>query len=267
VVGAGWIGRALADAIGVEPVPRRSFAGSKLPTGAAVLVASGRPVVERGHSADDAAGPELDHVRAVLDACVDRGARRVVVLGSSDVAGPAPVVTGTTPADPRSTYAEVKARIEGAVLAARPALDVTVARLAPVHGHGKERSRLLVRAARARVLPLPGGGHHSIGFIHLDDAVAALLVAAAEPTAPVVAIGAGPTIIGTLLRALAAAQGRSLRVVPVPVPSSLARAARPPLPDGLLWLLRLSIARAVLMEVDHRCMGIDEAARRLVAPC
>jgi nucleoside-diphosphate-sugar epimerase len=212
---------------------------------------------------------ELGHLREVLDACVDARASRIVVLGSSDVAGLAARVRGDTPQAPVGPYARVKAALEDECrLRADDGLPLTCVRLAPVHGPGKARSLALVRLARRPVIPLPGGGRQSIGFVLLDDAVRALQRLGGQPSAPVVAVGGGPTPMRDLLGHLARAQGRHPRWLPVPIPATVLRPlADTLLPEPLHWLLRLSLPRVVEMEVDVPVTLLPEAAAALVAEC
>lgn len=269
VVGAGWLGSAIATAAGVPACPRRRFKADDISRGSTVFVASGRSSVPDEVGLAEGLRTELAHLRDVLDACDGAGARRVVVLGSSDVAGLAALVTGHTPQEPLTTYARVKAALEDECVArAAGGMPVTSVRLAPVHGPGKGRTAGLVGLIRRPVIPLPGGGWHSIGFVLLDDAVRALQWLAANPAPPVVSIGAGPTPLRELLEHLAEAQGTDPRFVPVPLPAAALRRAAPlPLPDALHWLLRLSLPREVVMEVPVPVTPLAEAAAMLVATC
>lgn len=269
VVGAGWLGSALASAAGVPAIPRRSFSADGIAGGATVFVASGRSSVPDGVRLAVALRSELEHLRHVLDACDKAGARRIVVLGSSDVAGLAPVVNGSTAQAPVSRYALVKAALEDECrLRAAAGLPVTSVRLAPVHGPGKARTAALVRLARLPVIPLPAGGRHSIGFVLLADAVRALIYLGQEATPPVVSIGGGHTPLRDLLGHLARAQGRTPRWVPVPAPASaLRRAGSLPLPGSVQWLLRLSLPREVAMEAPVPVTPLAEATAMLVAAC
>ncbi|MFN2504761.1 MAG: hypothetical protein ABR540_11170, partial [Acidimicrobiales bacterium] len=161
----------------------------------------------------------------------------------------------------------VKAALEDECrLRAADGMAVTSARLAAVHGPGKPRTAALVRLARRPVIPLPGGGRHSIGFVLLADAIRALLRLGGEAGAPVVSIGGGPTPLRDLLAHLARAQGKQPRWLPVPV-TGLQRLAPLELPDSLHWLLRLSLPREVAMEVPVPVTPLPQAAAMLVASC
>lgn len=269
VVGAGWLGRALATRLGVEPVPGRSFGTDDIVPETSVYVATGRPslpVTARGGLAG-ALRSELGRLRTVLDACTS--ARRVVVLGSSDVAGLAPEVRGHTPQAPVTPYGQVKAALEDECrLRAEAGLPVTCVRLAPVHGPGKARTLRLLAFSRQPVVPMLAGGHHSTGFILLDDAMRALLWLGENPSPAVVSVGGSHTPLRALVAALARAQGCNGRIVTVPAPAPIVRrVASLPLPSTLHWLLRLSLPRSVEMEVPVPVTPLDEAARILVASC
>ena len=269
VVGSGWLGNALAEAAGVAASPRRTFRADDVAPASTVFVASGRSSVAEGAGLATALGSELAHLREVLDACERAGARRVVVLGSSDVAGLAAVVNGQTAQAPVSTYGVVKAALEDECrLRAGQGMPVTTVRLAPVHGPGKRRTAALVRLARQPVVPLPGAGRHSIGFVLLTDAVRALLHLGRTPSPPVVSVGGGWTPVRELLAHLARAQRRRPRWLPVPAPAwALHRAASLPLPDALQWLVRVSLPRQVAMEVPVPVTALPDAAAMLVRSC
>ncbi len=183
--------------------------------------------------------------------------------------GLAAYVDGDTPQEPLTPYARVKAALEDECrLRAAGGMPVTSVRLGPVHGPGKPRSAGLVRLARAPVIPLPGGGRHSIGFVLLADAVRALLRVGGSSGPPVVSIGGGATPLGELLRQLARAQGRRPTLLPVPVPrAALHRLGHADLPDSVHWLLRLSLPREVAMQVPAFVTPLPEAAAMLVASC
>jgi len=267
VVGAGFIGRAVACSTGARLVPRRDFRPEHLAGAEGVVVASGRASVARDEPVASTLRSELDHLRRVLDTAEAEGVGRVVVLGSADVAGFAPVIRGDTPQAPLTRYGEVKSALEDECClraSAWPAL--TSLRIAAVHGPGKPRTEALVRLARRAALPVPNGGGHSIGFVILGDVVRAVRWLLTHPASSVVAVGGGRTPLRDLLRELAIAQETQLRQVPVPVPLTLARIClRPSIPDLLGWGLRLAVPRTVVMEVPVDPTPLPEAARHLCA--
>src|SRR5947209_6572088 len=167
VIGRGWLGSATAEALATTPLARRTFDSSTpLPVGAAVLIASGRSQIRAAEAARDAVACELQHLSAVLDACEAARSRRVVVIGSADVAGLATRVNGRTVCDPQTVYAIAKAAVEKECLRRQElGLDITVVRLAPVHGPGKAQTDRLLQVAALPAIPVPNRGRHSIGFI------------------------------------------------------------------------------------------------------
>lgn len=268
-VGAGWIGRAVAASLGTEAIPRRGFGPVlELPPGRPVVVASGRSSIPVGAGAGAALRDELIHLRLVLDAAERAGAPRIVVLGSSDVAGMAAEIDATTPQDPRTTYAEVKAALEDeCVLRHQRGVPVTCVRLAPAHGPGKARSRALVRLSRLPLVPLPNGGRHSTGFVLLADAVRAIHWLIEHDAPAVQAVGAGHTPLRQLLAALAEEQGRRLHSLAVPVPATAAAFLGGVGSDRAQWALRLASPRAVRMDPPIETTSLTEAARMLVHSC
>ena len=269
IVGTGWLGRSLADRAGVTPCARRSFTRSDVQPDSTVVVASGRSAIASDAAFGATLHEELGHLRAVLDACERANVHRVVVLGSSDVAGLAERVTGKSPQTPLTTYARVKAALEDeCVRRAADGVPVTTVRLAPVHGPGKQRTASLLGLVRRPVIPLPGGGRHSIGFVLLEDTLCAIQWLAENPAPAVVAVGGGPTPLRQLLQHLAAAQGTHPRFVPVPLSAAALRKVAPlSLPDAFHWLLRLSLPREVAMEVPVPVTPLAQAAAMLVTTC
>ncbi|MDJ0974585.1 MAG: NAD-dependent epimerase/dehydratase family protein [Planctomycetota bacterium] len=156
--------------------------------------------------ARDPAGTWSRNVRgtaAVLDACLERGAR-VLVLSSSEVYGderrravPAgqPMredeLVAIDPGARRDVYALSKLAAESYALALyRSALlPVTVVRPFNVIGPGQSArygmvvARFAEAAVAGRPLPVYGDGSQERCFLHVDDAVTALLALAASPAA------------------------------------------------------------------------------------
>ena len=267
VVGLGWLGRAVAaQAPGVRHVGGRAFRAADIVPNGVVIAASGRSTAPSTGSGV-AIAAELAHLRSILSAAADADAARVVLLGSSDVAGTASEVCGASAAAPTTVYGQMKAAAEDEAVAWRDrGLDVVVTRLAPVHGAGKARTESLVRAAGRRVVPLPGGGSHSVGFVLLADAVDAIWrLAELRGGAPVVSVGAGHVPLGALMSALGRAQQRGGVLVPLPVPAKVVRMAiEAGVPESVHRWLRFALPRTVVMETDIVPTPLDEAARRLV---
>jgi nucleoside-diphosphate-sugar epimerase len=186
-------------------------------------------------------GPEAEYervnvqgTRAVVNACVAAGVRRLVHVSSPAVAhsGSALVGRGADPADPvaaRGPYARSKAAAELIALGAdRGQLAVLAIRPHSVWGPGDTQlvARVVDRARRGR-LPLIGSGAAMIDSTYVVNAVEALLAALdhcveARGQALVVTNGE-PRPVAELLAALCRAAG-----VPEPtrhVPIRLARVA------------------------------------------
>lgn len=265
VVGEGWFGSRLAGCLGWPSVSRRSFKREAVPRNASVVVASGRSTIRREEGAA-AIRTELDHLRRVLDACMEANARRIVILGSSDVAGLAAEVRAVTPQDPRTLYAEAKTVGEDeSCRRAAAGEPLTYVRMAPIHGPGKRRTETLVSVSGWPVVPLPQGGNQSTGFVFIDDALKAVAWLAVNAAPPVVSVGAGHLPLRGLMSALARARGNRIRVAPIPgVPPLLRHASRRVSSDWAQWLIRLALPRAVQMEVPSPITPVQEAARILV---
>ena len=261
VVGAGWIGRNLASSIGVEAFPQRQAADLLLRAGGVLIIAGGRSSVAATDDLSVVVEEECSALSGILDRAHQVGCR-VVVLGSSDVCGSAEVITGSTPTDPLTPYARLKAARERVVVeAVEGGFDAVVARVAPVHGPGKAQTARLVRLARWGVIAVPGGVGHSVGFITLADLTSAILALTSSAQRGVVSIGAGTTPVGDLLRALGRAQGVTPRLISVPVPFAERLAASRS--GGVAWLGRFALPRRVEMEVAIEPMSIEAAAEYL----
>jgi nucleoside-diphosphate-sugar epimerase len=263
IIGAGWIGRHLATSLGVTAIPQREAIEVVPPSGGSLIIAGGRSSVAVGDNLSAIVEEECSALSAILDRAHQEGCR-VVVLGSSDVCGSAEVITGSTPVDPLTPYARLKAARELVVVdAIEGGLNAVVARVAPVHGPGKAQTARLVRLARRRVIAVPGGVGHSVGFITLADLTSAVIALASSNQRGVVSIGAGVTPIGDLLRALGWAQGITPRLISVPVPFAERLAASRS--GGVAWLGRFALPRRVEMEVALEPMSVESAAEYLTS--
>jgi len=261
VVGAGWIGTHLATTFGVAPVPQREASDFTPPVGGALIIAGGRSTVPSGTDIAGLIADECVSLRALLARARD-GSCRVVVLGSSDVCGSAEVITGATPISPLTPYARLKAAREQVVVdAVERGVDAVIARIAPVHGPGKAQTARLVRLSRKRVIAVPGGVTHSVGFVTLDDLSRAIISLTKSDHRGVLSVGAGVTPVGDLLRALGRTQGVTQRLISVPVPfaAQLAQSRS----TAIAWLGRFALPRRVEMEAPIRPRGLGEAARYL----
>lgn len=122
-------------------------------------------------------------------------------------------------ADPGAANAYLRSKGEAeTIVAALPAASLI--RTPLLLGPGSAGGRALLRAAARRVAPLLGGGRHRVQPLDLDDLSRAILNACRQPPAGVVTHElAGPEALPyrELLRRTAAAMGRSVHIVPVPV--------------------------------------------------
>ena len=105
----------------------------------------------------------------------------------------------------------------------------TILRPTMIYGAAGDRnlSRLLRVLARARVLPVPGGGKHLQQPVHVADLADAVLNAAERPAAVGICYdvaGPEPIRFAALLRAAARAIGSRTRFVPVPLAPAVAAA-------------------------------------------
>ena len=189
VVGAGGIGRNLASSIGVEAIPQRQATDLVLLSGGVLIIAGGRSSVGASDDVSMLIEEECSALRSMLEHAGQVGCR-VVVLGSSDVCGSAEIITGATPVNPLTPYARLKAAREHVVVDAVDAgVDAVIARIAPVHGPGKAQSARLVRLSRRRLIAVPGGTSHSVGFVTLADLTRAILSLTTNGQRGVVSIG------------------------------------------------------------------------------
>ena len=262
VVGAGWIGRNLASSAGVEAIAQRQVGDLVLRSGGVLIIAGGRSSVGASDDLSTLIEEECSALRSMLEHSGQVGCR-VVVLGSSDVCGSAEIITGATPVNPLTPYARLKAAREQVVVdAIETGVDAAIARIAPVHGPGKAQTARLVRLSRRRLIAVPGGTSHSVGFVTLDDLTRAVISLAISDQCGVVSIGAGTTRVGDLLRALGRAQGVTPRLISVPVPFAERLAASRS--GGVAWLGRFALPRRVEMEAAIEPMSIEAAAEYLV---
>lgn len=148
-----------------------------------------------------------DGTLAVLCACARRDVK-VLLASSSEVYRPAAVAagrpvsehapTGARPGDPRGVYA--RSKLAGEMAARRlswSGLRVLCARLFNVVGlrqsprHGMVLARFAEAARRGEPLPVYDDGMQRRCFLHVEDAVRALLDLAATPAAVGLAVNVG----------------------------------------------------------------------------
>ncbi len=187
--------------------------------------------------------------------CLPATPTRLVLLGSSRKFSRFP-----------DDLAEAVARGEAAFLAS----GVPGVMLHPTMiygGQGENNLRRLAAAIRAwPAIPLPGGGRSLVQPIHVDDVIAALIAAAFEPRAPgppLVIAGPRPMSYAEMVRACAAALGRPVRIVPVPLAIAMALAS---VTAALPARLRVAPAEVRRLVEDKAFDVADMEARLGVRP-
>lgn len=151
-----------------------------------------------------------------------------VLVSSIAAAGPSVDGVGTdAPPDrcrPISHYGDSKRRAELEVV--RSVLPWTIVRPPVVYGPGDGATRLLFRQACAPLTAVPPRAS-PVSVIHAEDVVRALRLAMAAPPAAGVFPLDGPERTDThaFVRAIAAACGRRIRMLPVPLVFASAAAA------------------------------------------
>ena len=265
VVGAGWVGTAIAVRLGCEVLPQRGLRREHLAPFGAVIIASGRNRVRRDETLAAVVEEESKVLTTTLEWCRELGIR-VVLIGSADVCGMREVIEGSSPVAPRSEYGQLKLRREEVALSARAqGANVVVLRLAAVHGPGKRQTRRLVRLARRRLLVLPGRLDRSLSLVTVKVLTSAIISVLSSPvTEPVIAVGSGYVRADLLFQALAREQGRELHLVGLPLPSravQIGMTSRVPL---LAWISRFVSSRAVAAEAGVPAPTINEIAADLV---
>ncbi|MBI3452151.1 MAG: NAD(P)H-binding protein [Rhodospirillales bacterium] len=147
-------------------------------------------------------------------AALPESCRRVVLVGS--------LRRFTSLADP---VADIVRAGEAAFLASERAGIVLHPSL--IYGAANDRNVGRILGVLARfprwlpiLFPLPGGGRHTIQPVFIDDVAAAFVAAIENPTAdgpPIAIVGPEPIAYRDMVRACAAALGRRIVIVPVPV--------------------------------------------------
>jgi len=118
-----------------------------------------------------------------------------------------------------------------------------------IYGAGGENNvRRIAALARLRVVPLPKGGRALIQPVHTEDvarAVVAAVVRRLRHPEPIVLAGPEPMAYSAFVRAVAAATGRRIAILPVPLPVAFALGAIVSLVPGLPRISRAEIRRLV----------------------
>src|SRR5262249_12946886 len=122
--------------------------------------------------------------RAVCDAMLRSGARRLVLAGSLAAVGPSEPGRPhreTDPFAPREWYGESKAEAERIALAS--GLEVSVARPPRILGPGDRENLVFFRLVRRGIRLRIGGGPRPLSVVDVDDVVELLLLQSSRPEA------------------------------------------------------------------------------------
>ena len=147
--------------------------------------------------------------------------RRFVVVSSLAARGPGcedHSADGSVLTAPHSEYGRSKAEAEAAVLAVAEDLPVTILRPPALYGAGDTRMLPLFRAVRRGVVPVPASARRNSILCGEDCARAILAILEQDhPTGRVYPVEDGSNLgAAELVRAIATAQGRSVKVLPLP---------------------------------------------------
>lgn len=167
----------------------------------------------------------VDGLRLLAEAAVRQaGFRRLVQVSTVGVHGHIahPPADERTPFNPGDEYQRTKVEAERWLtdFAREHELDYSIVRPGAIYGPGDLRLLKLFRMARRRWCPIVGRKPCLYHLIHVDDLVDVLIRAAVHPAARGEAFIAGnpeATPLDELLRRMARAQGRSTRMVRLPV--------------------------------------------------
>lgn len=191
------------------------------------------------------------HAPAIVAAARAAGLGRAVFVSTT-------AVTTSLPARSKRVRLDAEQQVR------ESGLTWTILRPTMIYGAAGDRnlSRLLQVLARARVLPVPGGGKHLQQPVHVADLAGAVLSAVEQPAAEgrcYDVAGPEPIPFTGLLRTAAQAVGSRTRFVPVPLAPVVAAArcyefcsARPRIRAEQLQRL-----------AEDKAFSIAEAAREL----
>lgn len=157
-------------------------------------------------------GADFHKVNAVgavrLGSAIRRAAPRARIVAVSSLAAREPAL---------SPYAASKAAGEQALLEQAGAGDWMVLRPCALYGPGDAATLPVFRAAQMPLVPIPPQPAARLALLHVDDAAAAVLAAAAAPQRGAVwEVGDGCLGWDGIARAAARALGRDAAVLPVP---------------------------------------------------
>ena len=182
---------------------------------------------------ENAADAEALYRRTNVDATANlarqaaaAGARRFIFLSSVKAMGEAGHLVPDAPCRPEDAYGRSKRDAEEALLAigAETGLEVVILRLPLVYGPGVKGNFASLMRLVARGLPLPlGAVRNRRSLVYLGNLTDAIALCLTHPQARGVWLPSDGTPVSTsaLIRAIAAAMGRSAPLIPVPPPLML----------------------------------------------
>ena len=182
-----------------------------------------------------------DGTARLLDAATDAGQPRIVLVSSLAAGGPTERgsrLTGTE--EPRPVTAYGRSKLAGERVLRRGTLAWTIVRPPAVYGpHDTEMLRVF-RAAKLGLVPIFGDGAQELSLVYGPDLARALAAVGRAPgTAGKVYYACHSEVLtsGSVVRTIAQAMGRTVRLIPLPrwaargalaVTAALARATRRP---------------------------------------
>ncbi|MCY2925999.1 MAG: NAD-dependent epimerase/dehydratase family protein [Planctomycetota bacterium] len=178
----------------------------------------------RGRSAGEYMAANAAVTARLVQAAASAGVGRFVYVSSLAAAGPNPSVAPLDEsylARPSDDYGRSKLAGEAIVLAASPALPVTIVRPPAVYGPRDRNFLPLFRTARRwGVVPAIGGREKLVSFVYAADLAEGIRLAGMAPAAAgqTYFLGSGTHSMGEVVAAMAAALGRPLRLLAVPKP-------------------------------------------------
>jgi nucleoside-diphosphate-sugar epimerase len=188
-----------------------------------------------------------DATARLIEIAGRRNPTRFVFVSSQAAGGPNPrgePIDEGHPPRPVTSYGRSKLAAEEVVRGA--GIPWTIVRPPVVYGEGDRELLKIFKLAATGVAPVFGDGRQELSIVYAGDLADALVtVATAQDTANRLYYVAHPepTTSGDLVRAIAAARGRRVRLVPLP--HALAR--------GVLWLtggVAAITGRATLLSTD-----------------
>lgn len=177
----------------------------------------------------------VDGTRNVIEACLQAGTKHVVLVSSVSVYGAAAgeIIDENAVCTPESPYAKSKlqAELEAQKLTESAGVPLTILRMATIYGEGDPGNvAKLVRAIDRRRFIWVGTGRNLKSLVHVRDAAAACVAAAASrPTAGTRTynVAADPCEMRQIVRCISDSLGKSVLpfAIPAAIPICLAGAA------------------------------------------